>query len=287
MIPAQNSTRYQWRLWKHRAGMAMSVLAMSAGIAFLVWIGATLCVRGIVALNWALFSQITPAPGSEGGGLLNAICGSVMMVLVSTAIVTPVGILAGVFLSEYAETSRLASVTRFVVDMMLSAPSIVTGLFVYAIYVAHVQHFSGWAGSLALSLIALPVVVRTTDHFLALVPVSLREAAYALGAPRWRVALLVRLRAVRAGVLTGLMLAVARISGETAPLLFTALSNAFFSLNMNKPMSNLPVVIYQFAMSPYENWQTLAWGGAFLIVVGVLVLNVLSGALFSESEKNR
>jgi phosphate transport system permease protein len=213
---------------------------------------------------------------------MNAIVGSLLMVGASTAISTPIGILAGIYLAEYGERSWIAQVTRFVTDIMLSAPSIAVGLFVYAIYVANVRHFSGWAGTFAISLIAVPVVVRTTDNMLKLVPSSLREAAFSLGAPRWKVATMIRLRAVKAGVMTGVLLAVARISGETAPLLFTALNNQFYSANMNAPMANLPVVIYQFAMSPYDNWRSLAWGGALLITFSVLGLNIISRTLFSQ-----
>ncbi|WAW09589.1 phosphate ABC transporter permease PstA [Oxalobacter vibrioformis] len=273
---------YRRRMARHRIGMALSVFAMGLGIFLLMWILGTLLVKGMGGMSWAMLTQSTPAPGSEGGGLLNAFVGSVMMVTVSTLIVTPVGILAGIYLAEYGESSVFAKVVRFLVDVMLSAPSIVIGLFVYAVYVMHVRHFSGWAGSFSLALIALPVVVRTTDNFLSLVPVSLREAAYALGAPQWKVALMIRLKAVQAGVLTGVLLAVARISGETAPLLFTALNNQFFSADMNEPMANLPVVIYQFAMSPYDNWRELAWGGALLITLGVLGLNMVSRLLFAK-----
>jgi phosphate transport system permease protein len=273
---------YRKRLWMHRIGIALSFLAMAIGIAFLMWILFTLFIKGAGALSLAMFTETTPAPGSEGGGLLNAIVGSLMMVGAATLISTPVGILAGVYLAEYGEESRFAQVTRFVTDIMLSAPSIVIGLFVYAIYVAKVKHFSGWAGTFAIALIAIPVIVRTTDNMLKLVPSSLREAAFALGAPRWKVAMMVRLRAVRAGVITGVLLAVARISGETAPLLFTALNNQFFSTNMNAPIANLPVVIYQFAMSPYDDWRTLAWGAALLITISVLGLNILSRTLFSQ-----
>lgn len=275
---------YRWRLAKHKVCMALSVLAMGLGIFFLMWILSTLLVKGLGGVSWAMLTQSTPAPGSEGGGILNAFVGSVMMVTVSSIIATPVGILAGMYLAEYGERSAFAKVVRFLVDVMLSAPSIVIGLFVYAVYVMYVKHFSGWAGSFALALIALPVVVRTTDNFLSLVPVNLREAAYALGAPQWKVAVMIRLKAVQAGVLTGVLLAVARISGETAPLLFTALNNQFFSANMNQPMANLPVVIYQFAMSPYDNWRELAWGGALLITLGVLGLNMASRLLFASRE---
>jgi phosphate transport system permease protein len=273
---------YRKRLWMHRIGIALSILAMAVGLFFLAWILFTLLVKGFGALSLSIFTETTPAPGNEGGGLMNAIVGSLLMVGAATLVSTPIGILAGMYLAEYGEESWLARVTRFVTDIMLSAPSIVIGLFVYAIYVANVKHFSGWAGTFAISLIAIPVIVRTTDNMLKLVPSNLREAAFSLGAPRWKVAMMVRLRAVKAGVITGVLLAVARISGETAPLLFTALNNQFYSANMNAPMANLPVVIYQFAMSPYENWRALAWGGALLITFSVLGLNILSRTLFSQ-----
>jgi phosphate transport system permease protein len=273
---------YRKRLWMHRAGIGLSIFAMAIGIFFLMWILVTLLVKGGGALSVAMFTESTPAPGGDGGGLINAIVGSFMLVGAAALISTPVGILAGVYLAEYGEESAFAQVTRFVTDIMLSAPSIVIGLFVYAMYVAQVKHFSGWAGTFAISLIAIPVVVRTTDNMLRLVPNSLREAAFALGAPRWKVAMIVRLRAVKAGVVTGVLLAIARISGETAPLLFTALNNQFFSTDMNAPLANLPVVIYQFAMSPYDNWRDLAWGGALLITFSVLGLNILSRTLFSQ-----
>lgn len=277
---------YRRRLLAHRIGIALSIAAMAVGLLFLAWILFTLLIKGFGALSIMMFTQTTPAPGSDGGGLINAIVGSLLMVGAATLVSTPIGILAGIYLAEYGEESWLAQITRFVTDIMLSAPSIVIGLFVYAIYVANVKHFSGWAGSFAISLIAVPVIVRTTDNMLKLVPNSLREAAFSLGAPRWKVALMVRLRAVKAGVVTGVLLAIARISGETAPLLFTALNNQFFSANMNAPMANLPVVIYQFAMSPYDNWRELAWGGAMLITFSVLGLNILSRTLFSQKIPN-
>jgi phosphate transport system permease protein len=277
------NTVYRKRLLWHRIGIALSIAAMAIGLAFLLWILATLLVKGFGGLGGALFTHDTPAPGSDGGGgLRNAIVGTLMMVGLSTAVSTPVGILAGIYLAEYGERNKFAQVTRFVTDIMLSAPSIVIGLFVYAIYVANVKHFSGYAGTIALSLIAVPVVVRTTDNMLRLVPNSLLEAAFALGAPRWKVALMVRLRAVKAGVVTGVLLALARIAGETAPLLFTALNNQFFSKDMNAPLANLPVVIYQFAMSPYDDWRVLAWGGALLVTFTVLLLNILSRTVFSQ-----
>jgi phosphate transport system permease protein len=280
-----NNSIYRKRLFKHRLGIFLSVCAMAIGILALLWILTVLVINGISAIDIEMFTHTTPAPGSEGGGLLNPIVGSLLMVGFATLISTPIGIFAGMYLAEYGEESRFAQVTRFVTDIMLSAPSIVIGLFVYAIYVANVRHFSGWAGSYAIALIAIPVVVRTTDNMLALVPNSLREAAFALGAPRWKVATLIRLRAVKAGVVTGVLLAVARISGETAPLLFTALNNQFFSADMNSPMANLPVVIFQFAMSPYDNWRDLAWGGALLITFSVLTLNILARILV-RSGKN-
>jgi phosphate transport system permease protein len=273
---------YRKRLLSHRIGILLSVLAMGIGLAGLAWILWTLLVNGFSALAPSLFTGDTPAPGGEGGGLRNAIVGSLMMVGLSTLVSTPVGILAGIYLAEYGDTNRFGQVTRFVTDIMLSAPSIVIGLFVYALYVAKVQHFSGYAGTIALTLIAVPVVVRTTDNMLRLVPNSLLEAAFALGAPRWKVATLVRLRAVKAGIITGVLLALARISGETAPLLFTALNNQFFSADMNAPLANLPVVIYTYAMSPYDDWRALAWGGALLVTFTVLFLNILSRTVFTQ-----
>jgi phosphate transport system permease protein len=254
--------------------------AMAIGLTALLSILFVLFSNGFAALELSLFTQDTPAPGSEGGGLRNAILGSLMIVSLAVVVSTPIGILAGVYLSEYGDTSKTAEFTRFVVDIMLSAPSIVLGLFVYSIAVATVGNFSGYAGSLALSLIAIPVVMRTTENMLRLVPGTLREAAFALGAPRWKVSTKVTLRAAKSGVITGLLLAVARISGETAPLLFTALNNQFYSTDMGAPMANLPVVIYQFAMSPYDNWINLAWGGALLITMAVLLFNILARVLF-------
>ena len=277
---------YRRRLLMHKVGITLSFMAMAVGLLVLIWILATLLIKGMGALSLDLVTQTTPAPGNDGGGLLNAMVGSLMMVGTATLVSTPIGILAGIYLAEYGAQSKLAQITRFVTDIMLSAPSIVIGLFVYAIYVAQVKHFSGWAGTLALSLIAVPVVVRTTDNMLRLVPNSLLEAAFALGAPRWKVATFVRLRAVRAGVMTGALLALARMAGETAPLLFTALNNQFFSADMNAPLANLPVVIYQFAMSPYDNWRSLAWGGALLVTITVLGLNILSRTVFNQKIQN-
>jgi phosphate transport system permease protein len=266
----------------NQIGLVLSFVAMILGMAFLLWILSILFIKGFSSINLDVFLHSTPAPGSEGGGLSNAIVGSLMIVGSCTLISTPIGILAGLYLSEYGDRSRIASITRFVTDIMLSAPSIVIGLFVYALVVAQVRHFSGWAGTIALALIAVPVVVRTTENMLRLVPGSLREAAYALGTPKWKVAFMITLRAAQSGVITGVLLALARVSGETAPLLFTALNNQFFSTNMNAPMANLPVVIFQFAMSPYDNWVNLAWAAALLITFAVLGLNILARVVFRE-----
>ena len=266
----------------NKIGLTLSMCAMGLGMIFLFWILSVLVIKGFSSINLDLFTHSTPAPGSEGGGLANAIVGSLMLIGCCTLISTPVGVLAGLYLSEYGDRSKVAAVTRFVTDIMLSAPSIVIGLFVYAFVVAQVRHFSGWAGTIALALIAIPVVVRTTENMLRLVPGSLREAAYALGTPKWKVAFMITLRAAQSGVMTGILLALARVSGETAPLLFTALNNQFFSTNMNAPMANLPVVIFQFAMSPYDNWVDLAWGGALLITFAVLGLNILARVVFRD-----
>jgi phosphate transport system permease protein len=276
------SGRYRKRLFVNRFNLAMSLATMAFGMAFLLWILTVLFGNGFAALAPTLFTQMTPPPGSAGG-LLNAIFGSVVIVGVATFVSTPIGILAGIYLAEFGKDGWLARTTRFINDILLSAPSIVIGLFVYTVYVAQVGHFSGWAGSAALALIAIPVVVRTTENMLHLVPSSLREAAIALGAPMWKVILMVTLKAVRGGVITGVLLAVARMSGETAPLLFTALNNQFWSVNMDQPMANLPVVIFQFAMSPFEDWKTLAWAGALLITLAVLAINILARTFFRQS----
>jgi len=273
---------YAKRKRSNLIGLALSMSAMAIGLVFLLWILAILMFKGFSALDWALLTQNTPAPGTLGGGLANAIIGSLMIVVSCSLLSTPIGVLAGVYLSEYGESSKSAAVTRFINDIMLSAPSIVIGLFVYALVVVPTKQFSGWAGTIALSLIAIPVVVRTTENMLKLVPVSLREAAFALGAPKWKVSTTVVLKAAKSGVMTGLLLALARVSGETAPLLFTALNNQFFSFDMSKPMANLPVMIFQFAMSPYENWVSLAWGGALLITLTVLALNIIARVAFRE-----
>ena len=260
----------------------MSLATMAFGMLFLIWILAVLFMNGFAALSPALFTQTTPPPGSAGG-LLNAIYGSVLIVGTATLVSTPIGILAGIYLAEYGRTGWFAETTRFINDILLSAPSIILGLFVYTVYVVRVGHFSGWAGSMALALIAIPVVVRTTENMLRLVPSSLREAAVALGAPMWKVILMVTLKAVRGGVITGVLLALARIAGETAPLLFTALNNQFWSTDMGAPMANLPVVIFQFAMSPFEDWKALAWAAALLITLTVLALNILARTVFRQA----
>ena len=282
-----NEKLYRRRVRTNWIGLTLSMSAMAIGLFVLLWILFVLFKNGLSALDWNMFTKSTPAPGSEGGGLANAIVGSLMIVGLATFLSTPIGILAGVYLAEYGDRSKIAQVTRFVTDIMLSAPSIVLGLFVYALIVAQTKQFSGWAGTVALSLIAVPVVLRTTENMLRLVPGSLREAAFALGAPQWKVTIMVTLRAARSGVVTGVLLAVARISGETAPLLFTALNNQFFSTDMRKPMANLPVVIFQFAMSPYDNWVRLAWGGALLITLTVLLLNIVARVYFRDKSSRR
>lgn len=273
---------YRKRLFINRLNLVMSMSAMAFGMFFLIWILAVLFAKGFAALGPSLFVQMTPPPGADGG-LANAIFGSVVIVTVATFISTPIGILAGIYLAEFGKDKWIARTTRFINDILLSAPSIVIGLFIYTVYVAQVGHFSGWAGSFALALIAIPVVVRTTESMLSLVPSSLREAAVALGAPMWKVILMVTLKAVRGGVVTGVLLAIARVSGETAPLLFTALNNQFWSGDMNAPMANLPVVIFQFALSPFDEWKALAWAGALLITLTVLILNILARTMFRQA----
>ena len=259
----------------NRIALTLSLLAMAFGVFWLIWILWETIRLGIDGLSLTLFTQMTPPPNEEGG-LANAIFGSCVMVALATFVGTPIGIMAGIYLAEYDTHGWLASTTRFVNDVLLSAPSIVIGLFVYAVVVAYFKSYSAWAGVMALALIVIPVVIRTTENMLLLVPAGLREAAYALGAPKWKVIIMVTLRAARSGVITGVLLAVARIAGETAPLLFTALNNQFWNIDMGKPMASLPVIIFRFAMSPYENWQQLAWAGVFLITLAVLGLNILA-----------
>jgi phosphate transport system permease protein len=280
-----NTSIYRRRRLVNAFNMGASTLTMAFGLFWLLWILFTLLQHGLSGLNLQAFTQSTPPPGSQGG-LANAIYGSLMMTFFGTMIGTPIGILAGIYLAEFGQRGWLAPTTRFINDILLSAPSIVIGLFVYEVYVVSVGHFSGWAGALALALLVIPVVVRTTENMLRLVPNTLREAAAALGTPQWKITLYVTLRSAKAGVLTGILLAVARISGETAPLLFTALNNQFFNSNMNQPMANLPIVIFQFAMSPYEDWHTLAWTGALLITLSVLTLNILARWMGSQKTQS-
>jgi phosphate transport system permease protein len=275
---------YKRRKTKNIIGLFLSNFAMLLGIAALLWILFVLFYNGFAAIDFNFFVNGTPAAGSPNGGLANAIIGSLMIVGITTLLSTPAGILAGIYLSEYSGGNIFGSITRFISDIMLSAPSIVIGLFVYAVYVSKVRHYSGYAGAFALSLIAIPVILRTTENMLRLIPAQLREAAFALGAPKWRVSINIVLRAARNGVLTGLLLAIARVSGETAPLLFTALSNQYFTSSLNKPTANLPVVIYQFALSPYKNWISLAWGGALLITLTVLLLNIIARVFLKENK---
>jgi phosphate transport system permease protein len=271
----------------NKLALTLSMLAMAFGLFWLAWILFTTVELGIAGMSIDLFTKMTPPPGAnEGGGLLNAIVGSAIMVSLATALGTPIGILAGVYLAEYGRHTWLGNSTRFINDILLSAPSIVIGLFIYAVYVAKVGNFSGISGVFALALIVIPVVVATTENMLKLVPDTLREAAFALGAPKSSVILKVTLRASTAGVITGILLAVARIAGETAPLLFTALSNQFWSLNLNEPMANLPVTIFKFAMSPFKEWQEIAWAGVFLITLGVLGLNIVARVIFRQKHKN-
>jgi phosphate transport system permease protein len=273
---------YRRRMVLNRVMLSLSMLALVFGLFWLCWILAVLILKGGGALSLTLFTESTPPPG-QAGGLLNAILGSLVMVGIGTLIGTPVGILAGTYLAEYGQRGWLAPATRFLNDVLLSAPSIVIGLFIYAVYVSQVGHYSGWAGSFALAILVIPVVVRTTDNMLLLVPNSLREACFALGCPKWRMITMVSYKAARTGILTGVLLAVARVAGETAPLLFTALNNQFLSFNMNNPVANLPVVIFQFAASPFKDWNTLAWAGATLITLAVLALNIVARSLFRKT----
>jgi phosphate transport system permease protein len=277
------------RLAKHRrrkvvnaVALTLSMLAMAFGLFWLIWILIETIRLGFGGLALATFTEMTPPPQAETGGLANAIYGSLMIVTLATLLGTPIGVLAGIYLAEYGQKGWLGEATRFINDILLSAPSIVIGLFIYSAVVARMKTFSGWAGVLALALIVIPVVIRTTENMLSLIPNSLREAAYALGAPKWRVIMSITLKAARAGVMTGVLLAFARIAGETAPLLFTALSNQFWTTSLSAPIASLPVTIFKFAMSPYENWQKLAWAGVFLITLGVLGLNILARVLFRQ-----
>ncbi|MDD9339487.1 MAG: phosphate ABC transporter permease PstA [Providencia heimbachae] len=276
--------RQAWRRQINRMALIISLLAMAFGLFWLVWILFSTVTKGIDGMSLNLFTEMTPPPNTEGGGLANAIVGSGLLILWATVIGTPLGILAGIYLAEYGRKSWLASVTRFINDILLSAPSIVVGLFVYTIVVAQMQHFSGWAGVIALALLQIPIVIRTTENMLKLVPDSLREAAYALGTPKWKMILSITLKASVSGIITGILLAIARIAGETAPLLFTSLSNQFWSTDMSEPIANLPVTIFKFAMSPFSEWQDLAWAGVLLITLCVLIINIIARVVFAQKK---
>ena len=287
VLSAADASRMGMHLKRKRVNviaLTLSLGAMGFGLFWLAWILFETIRLGVGGIALTLFTEMTPPPMAESGGLANAIFGSLVMVGLATALGTPIGIMCGIYLAEYGKGRWLGQVTGFINDILLSAPSIVIGLFIYAIFVAKVKSFSATAGVLALSLIVIPVVIRTTENMLSLIPNALREAAYALGTPKWKVISSITLKAARAGVLTGMLLAVARIAGETAPLLFTALSNQFWTMNLGEPMASLPVTIYKFALSPYENWRDLAWAGVFLITLGVLALNILARVLFRKKD---
>jgi phosphate transport system permease protein len=281
-LPAGKLALHRARKRMNVIALSLSLAAMAFGLFWLAWILVETIRLGVGGLALSVFTEMTPPPQAETGGLANAIFGSVVMVALATLLGTPIGVLAGIYLGEYGQKGWLGSAVRFINDILLSAPSIVIGLFIYAVVVAPLRGFSGFAGVLALALIVIPVVIRTTENMLSLIPNALREAAYALGTPKWKVIASVTLKAARAGVITGILLALARIAGETAPLLFTALSNQFWTSDLTKPMASLPVTIFKFAMSPYENWQKLAWAGVFLITLGVLLLNILARILFKN-----
>ncbi|HEC8327930.1 MULTISPECIES: phosphate ABC transporter permease PstA [Providencia] len=280
----ERARRQAWRRQVNRMALLVSMLTMAFGLFWLVWILFSTVTKGIDGMSLNLFTEMTPPPNTEGGGLANAIVGSGLLILWATVIGTPLGILAGIYLAEYGRKSWLASVTRFINDILLSAPSIVVGLFVYTIVVAQMQHFSGWAGVIALALLQIPIVIRTTENMLKLVPDSLREAAYALGTPKWKMILSITLKASVSGIITGILLAIARIAGETAPLLFTSLSNQFWSTDMSEPIANLPVTIFKFAMSPFSEWQELAWAGVLLITLCVLLINIIARVVFAQKK---
>ena len=281
-----NNVLYHTRKVRNAVALTLALIAAASGLLILALILIVLFVKGGAAIKPSIFTEMTPPPG-EAGGLLNAIYGSVMMTLIGILVGTPLGIMAGTYLAEYGKSQKLAQTIRFINDILLSAPSIAIGMFIYEIMVAPVHHFSAWAGSMALAVIVVPVVVRTTEDMLNLVPNHLRESAFALGTPKWKSIMAVTYRAARNGMITGVLLALARISGETAPLLFTALNNQFFSTNMSGPMANLPYVIFQFATSPYDDWQELAWGGALIITVAILALNIVARYLASLASERK
>ncbi|NIF24474.1 MULTISPECIES: phosphate ABC transporter permease PstA [Pantoea] len=283
-LEASRRKMQSWRSTKNKIALTLSLLTMAFGLFWLVWILFTTVTKGIDGLSLSLFTESTPPPNTAGGGLANALAGSGLLIFWSTFFGTPLGIMAGVYLAEYGRKSALAEVIRFINDILLSAPSIVVGLFVYTLVVAQMQHFSGWAGVVALALLQIPIVIRTTENMLRLVPDSMREAAYALGTPKWKMISAITLKASVSGIITGVLLAVARIAGETAPLLFTALSNQFWSTDMMQPIANLPVTIFKFAMSPFAEWQSLAWAGVLIITLCVLLLNILARVVFSKGK---
>lgn len=272
------------RQTRNRIALTLSMLTMAFGLFWLIWILFATVTRGVDGMSLALFTENTPPPNTAGGGLANALVGSGLLMLWATVIGTPLGVLAGIYLAEYGRKSWLAEIIRFINDILLSAPSIVVGLFVYTIMVAQMQHFSGWAGVVALALLQIPIVIRTTENMLKLIPDNLREASYALGTPKWKMISAITLKASISGILTGVLLAVARIAGETAPLLFTSLSNQFWSTDMMQPLANLPVTIFKFAMSPFAEWQSLAWAGVLVITLCVLLLNILARVVFAKGK---
>ncbi|MGJ0577591.1 phosphate ABC transporter permease PstA [Xenorhabdus bovienii] len=280
-----NRRRMQaWRRQKNRIALLLSMATMAFGLFWLIWILFSTVTKGIDGMSLALFTEMTPPPNTEGGGLANAIVGSGLLIFWATVLGTPLGIMAGIYLAEYGRRSWLAEVIRFINDILLSAPSIVVGLFVYSVIVTKMQHFSGWAGVIALALLQIPIVIRTTENMLKLVPDNLREAAYALGTPKWKMISAITLKASISGIMTGVLLAIARIAGETAPLLFTSLSNQFWSTDLSQPIANLPVTIFKFAMSPFSDWQQLAWTGVLLITLCVLLINIVARVLFKNKK---
>ncbi|MDE1492268.1 phosphate ABC transporter permease PstA [Xenorhabdus bovienii] len=280
-----NRRRMQaWRRQKNRIALLLSMATMAFGLFWLIWILFSTVTKGIDGMSLALFTEMTPPPNTEGGGLANAIVGSGLLIFWATVLGTPLGIMAGIYLAEYGRRSWLAEVIRFINDILLSAPSIVVGLFVYSVIVTKMQHFSGWAGVIALALLQIPIVIRTTENMLKLVPDNLREAAYALGTPKWKMISAITLKASISGIMTGVLLAIARIAGETAPLLFTSLSNQFWSTDLSQPIANLPVTIFKFAMSPFSDWQQLAWVGVLLITLCVLLINIVARVLFKNKK---
>lgn len=283
-LDASRRKMQSWRSTKNKIALTLSLLTMAFGLFWLVWILFTTVTRGVDGLSWSLFTESTPPPNTAGGGLANALAGSGLLIFWSTFFGTPLGIMAGIYLAEYGRKSALSEVIRFINDILLSAPSIVVGLFVYTLVVAKMQHFSGWAGVIALALLQVPIVIRTTENMLRLVPDSMREAAYALGTPKWKMISAITLKASVSGIITGVLLAIARIAGETAPLLFTALSNQFWSTDMMQPLANLPVTIFKFAMSPFAEWQSLAWAGVLIITVCVLLLNIVARVVFAKGK---